>query len=163
MRRRESMGKRHGWRFMRTYGLVLFILILGAAPAWAVLGETESSVSADRQFLRGQIRAEVHQGYRLHQITDANGAVVREYVSTAGKVFGISWQGPFVPNMQQLLGSYFTYLQQHAQAQTGRHGGPLIIQKDNFVFTNGGHMRWYRGHAYVPSLLPANLSPEVVQ
>ena len=157
------MGKRHGWRFMRTYGLVLFILILGAAPAWAVLGETELSVSADRQFLRGQIRDEVHPGYRLHQITDGNGAVVREYVSPAGKVFGVSWQGHYVPNMQQLLGSYFTYLQQYAQTQTGRHGGPLIIQKDNFVFSSGGHMRWRYGRAYVPSLLPTNLSPEVVQ
>jgi hypothetical protein len=120
-------------------------------------------VSADRQFLRGQIREEVHPGYRLHQITDASGGVVREYVSAAGKVFAVSWQGPFVPNMQQLLGTYFTYLQQYAQAQMGRHGGPLMIQNENFVFTSGGHMRWRHGRAYVPSLLPTNLSPEVVQ
>ena len=139
------------------------MLILGAAPLCGALGESESSVGADRQFLRGQIRDEVHEGYRLHQITDASGVVVREYVSPAGKVFGVSWQGPFVPNMQQLLGSYFPYLQQYVQAQTGRHGGPLAIQGYNFVFTSGGHMRWRRGRAYVPSLLPANLSPEVVQ
>jgi hypothetical protein len=144
-------------------GGVLLLLILGAAPVWAALGEAESSVSADGQFLRGQIRDEVHAGYRLHQITDPGGAVVREYVSPAGKVFGVSWQGPFVPSMQQLLGNYFAYLQQYAHSQTGRHGGPLIIQRDNFVFTSGGHMRWYHGHAYVPSLLPTGLSPEVVQ
>jgi hypothetical protein len=141
----------------------LLVLILGAPPVWAALGEPESSVSADRQFLRGQIREEVHEGYRLHGIADASGGVVREYVSPAGKVFGVSWQGPFLPSMRQLLGSYFSYLQQYAQAQTGHHGGPLIIQKDNFVFTSGGHMRWYHGRAYVPSLLPTNLSPEVVQ
>jgi len=139
------------------------MLMLGAPALIGALGEPESSVNADRQFLRGQVRAEVHQGYRLHQITDANGAVVREYVSPAGKVFGVSWQGPYMPNMQQLLGSYFRYLQEYAQAQTGRHGGPLIIHKDNFVFTSGGHMRSYRGRAYVPSLLPTTLSPEVVQ
>jgi len=148
---------------MRSISGVLLILLLGASPGWAALGEQESSVSADGQFLRGQIRREVREGYRLHQITDANGAVIREYVSPAGKVFGVSWQGPFVPNMQQLLGSYFTYLQQYAQAQTGRHGGPLIIQNDKFVFISGGHMRWHQGHAYAPGLLPANLSPEVVQ
>jgi len=157
------MVDRHGWKSMRILGGVLLILIVGAAPGWAALGEPESSVSADLQVLRGQIREEVHPGYRLHQITDASGSVVREYVSPAGKVFGVSWQGPFVPNMQQLLGSYFPNLQQYAKAQTGRHGGPLIIQKDNFVFTSGGHMRWYHGRAYVPSLLPTNLSPEVVQ
>jgi len=157
------MEERHGWKSMRTFCGVLLILSLGAAPGWAALGEPESSVSADRQFLRGQIRDEVHESYRLHQITDASGGVVREYVSPAGKVFGVSWQGPFVPNMQQLLGAYFPYLQQYAQAQTARHGGPLIIQKDSFVFTSGGHMRWRHGRAYVPSLLPTNLAPEVVQ
>jgi hypothetical protein len=148
---------------MRTFLGVLLILILGAAPGWAALGELESSVSADGQFLRAQIREEVHPGYKLHQITDASGGVIREYVSPSGRVFGVSWQGPFVPNMQQLLGSYFTHLQQYAQAHTGRHGGPLIIKKDDFVFSSGGHMRSYHGRAYVPSLLPANLSPEVVQ
>jgi len=148
---------------MRTFLGVLFMLMLGAPTLIGALGEPESSVSADRQFLRGQVREEVHPGFRLHQITNANGAVIREYVSPAGKVFGVSWQGPYVPNMRRLLGSYFTYLQQYAQAQTGRHGGPLIIQKDNFVFTSGGHMRSYRGRAYVPSLLPTNLTPEVVQ
>ena len=106
---------------MKTLGRILLILILGAAPAWAVLGEPESSVSADGQVLRGQIRDEVHEGYRLHQITDASGAIVREYVSPSGKIFGISWQGAFVPNMRQLLGTYFTYLQQYAQTQTGRY------------------------------------------
>jgi hypothetical protein len=144
------------------WGMML-ILILGAAPGWAALGEPESSVRADGQILRGQIRQEVHPGYRVHQISDASGCVVREYVSPAGKVFGVSWQGPFVPNIQQLLGTYFTYLQQYAQAQTGRHGGPLIIQKYDFVFVSGGHMRGYHGRAYVPSLLPTNLTPEVVQ
>ena len=146
------MEERHGWKSMRTSLGVLLILSLGAAPGWAALGEPESSVSADRQMLRGQIREEVHEGYRLHQITDASGGVVREYVSPAGVVFGVSWQGPFVPNMQQLLGSYFTHLQQYAQAQSGRHGGPLMIQKDNFVFASGGHMGWRHGHACVPSL-----------
>ena len=157
------MEEKHGWGLRRTVWAVFFILVLGAAPVWAALGEPESSVSADGQFLRGQIRVEVHPGYQIHQITDPSGAIVREYVSPEGKVFGVSWQGPFVPNLQQLLGGYFTYLQQYAHSQTGRHGGPLIIKNGNFVFSSGGHMGWRHGHAYVPSLLPTNLSREVVQ
>jgi len=138
------------------------MLFLGTAPAWAVLGEYESSVSLDQQVLRGEIRAEVRQGYKLHQITSPNGAVVREYVSPDGKVFGISWQGPFMPNLQQLLGSYSTEVQQAAQSKV-RRGGPLVVKKDNFVFVSGGHMRFFRGRAYVPSLLPNNISAEVVR
>ena len=148
---------------MRTLGGILLALTLGAAPVWAALGEAESSVNTDGRFLRGQMRSEARPGYRVHQITDPSGAVIREYISPAGKVFGVSWQGPFVPNLQQLLGTYFTYLEQYAQSQTGRRGGPLIIRRDDFVFSSGGHMRWRRGHAYVPGLLPANLTPEVVQ
>ena len=150
---------------MRTFLAIffLFVLMLSAAPAWAVLGEPEASVNTDRQVIKGQIRDEIHPLYRVHQITDAQGAVVREYVSLAGKVFAVSWQGPHLPNLQQLLGTYFTHLQQYAQAQTGRQGGPLILRKDDFVFSNAGRMRWSQGHAYVPSLLPAGLDPEVVQ
>lgn len=141
----------------------MLALVLGAGTGWAALGETEGSVTADGQFLRGQVRLEVHEAYRLHQITDPSGAIIREYVSPAGKVFGVAWQGPSVPAMQQLLGSYFTYLQQYAQSQTAHHGGPLIIQNDKFVFVGGGHMRWRHGYAYVPSLMPSGVTAEVVR
>lgn len=157
------MKERYGLRLIRKIGGIGLVLALGSAPAWAALGGTEASVSADQQVLRGQLSTEVHEGYQRHIIATPGGAVVREYVSPAGKVFGVSWQGAFVPSLQQLLGTYFTHLQQYAQAQTGRHGGPLIIQQQDFVFSSGGHMRWRHGRAYVPSLLPANVSPEVVQ
>ena len=141
----------------------VLLLILSAVPAWAALGDVESSVNADMRMLRGQMRQEVHAGFRLHLITEPSGATIREYISPEGKVFGISWEGAFVPNMQQLLGTYFPYLQQYAQSQAGRHGGPLIIRRYDFVFSTSGHMGSYRGHAYVPSLVPANVTPEVVQ
>jgi len=47
-------------------------------------------VSLDQGYMRGEIRAEASQGCRLHQITSPNGAVVKEYISPEGKVFGIS-------------------------------------------------------------------------
>ena len=92
-----------------------------------------------------------------------DGTLIREYVTPAGKVFEVSWQGPFVPNMQQLLGNYFPQLQQHVQVQTGRRRGPLNLHNNDFIFSSSGHMRAYHGRAYVPSLLPTNVSPEVVQ
>jgi hypothetical protein len=147
---------------MKTTFGVLVMLLLGTAPAWAVLGQYESSVSLDQRYLRGQIREEARQGYKLHQITSPDGSIVREYVSPEGKVFGISWQARVMPNLQQLLGSYFPEIQQAAQSKV-RRGGPLIVKKDNFVFVSGGHMRFFRGRAYIPSLLPNNVSAEVVR
>jgi hypothetical protein len=142
---------------------VSLILALHAAPAWAVLGEYESSVSLDRQYMRGEDRVTTGQGYKLHQITSPNGAVVSEYISPQGRVFAVSWRGPFIPNLQQLLGSYITQVQQAAQTQTRRRGGPLVVRANDFVFVSGGHMRAFHGSAYVPSLFPQNVSAEVVR
>ena len=148
---------------MKTMLGVLLILTLGAVPAGAVLGEYESSVSLDQQHMRGEDRVTTGQGYKLHQITSPNGAVVSEYVSPQGKVFGVSWRAPYIPNLQQLLGSYTTQVQQAAQAQTRRRGAPLIVRTNDFVFVSGGHMRSFHGSAYVPSLLPQNVPAEVVR
>ena len=101
-------------------------------------------------------------GYNMHQITAPDGSVVNEFVSPAGLVFGISWQGQGVPNLQQLLGSYMTNLQQVQRTQVVRRRS-VTVQGDNFVFTSFGRMRNFRGRAYVPGLVPANLTPEVVQ
>ncbi|HXX22266.1 MAG TPA: DUF2844 domain-containing protein [Terriglobia bacterium] len=142
---------------------VSLILALHAAPAWAVLGEYESSVSLDQQYMRGEDRLTTGQGYKLHQITSPNGAVVSEYISPQGRVFAVSWRAPFIPNLGQLLGSYISQVQQAAQAQTRRRGGPLVVRANDFVFVSGGHMRAFHGSAYVPSLFPQNVSAEVVR
>jgi len=142
---------------------VSLILALHAAPAWAVLGEYESSVSLDQQYMRGEDRLTTGQGYKLHQITSPNGAVVSEYISPQGRVFAVSWRASFIPNLGQLLGSYISQVQQAAQAQTRRRGGPLVVRANDFVFVSGGHMRAFHGSAYVPSLFPQNVSAEVVR
>jgi hypothetical protein len=118
-------------------------------------------VTSDQQYVKGEYRLEVRQGYQLHQITAADGSFVREYASPEGKIFGISWRGHSVPNLQQLLGSYMTNLQQ-APRQTMRRRA-LVVRTDKFVFVSNGYMRSFQGHAYVPSLIPNNLGPEVVQ
>ncbi|MGA2983399.1 MAG: DUF2844 domain-containing protein [Terriglobia bacterium] len=141
---------------------ILLILMMGVLPAWAALGEYEGSVSLDQQILRGEIREEVHTGYKVHQIITPGGAVIREYVSPEGKVFAISWHAHFLPNLPQLLGSYFPRVQRSAQAKV-QHGGPLAIQTGDFVYFSGGRMMNYHGSAYVPGLLPKNITAGVVR
>src|ERR1700722_19006066 len=46
-------------------------------------------------------------GGELTSIEAPDETVVDEYVSPAGTVFAVAWHGPFVPDMQQILGSYF--------------------------------------------------------
>jgi hypothetical protein len=147
---------------MKSIFAVLFMLMMGSVPAWAALGSDVSSVNADAQVLGGQHVMVAKVGYNVHQITHADGSVVNEFVSPAGIVFGISWTGHFMPNLHQLLGSYMTNLQQGQRTQVIPRRA-VTIQGDNFVFSSMGHMRFFRGRAYVPGLVPANLTAEVVQ
>jgi len=143
---------------------VLLILTLGTVPAWAVLGQYESSVSVDQQYLRSEDRVQAFQGYKVHQLTTPNGTMIREYVSPQGLVFGVAWQAPFMPDMKQLLGSYVTNLQTASRTQTQtRHLRGIIVRTNDFVFVSSGQMRHWRGNAYVPSLVPSNVSVEVVR
>src|SRR5947207_15406162 len=113
---------------MKTTFIVLLVLILGSIPAWATLGQYESSVSADQQHLRSQDRVQAFQAYKVHELTAANGAIIREYVSPQGLVLGATWQAPFMPDMQQSLGTYMTNLQTAPPAQTQlRHRRGLIL------------------------------------
>lgn len=148
---------------MRIVLNVLILLMMGTAPAGAVLGEYESSVTLDQQAFEGQRREEVHTGYKLHIITAADGTVVKEFVSPAGKVFGIAWQSPHMPNVTQLLGANMAVLEQAVEGRKGRRGGPLVVQTPQLIFVSGGHTRFYIGRAYVPSLIPSNVPAELVR
>ncbi len=78
-----------------------------------------------------------------------------------GKVFAVTWRGPFAPNLQQLFGSYYEQFQ--AAAQSGRQSRSsthrmLSIAQPDFVVHELGRMRSYQGKAYVPSLIPEGVS-----
>ena len=112
--------------------------------------------------MRAQLHETPRQGYSIKELSAPDGKTIREFVSPAGLVFGVAWQGPTMPDLQQLLGSYFGQLQSAARPRRQR-GGPLVIQGKNFVLVSGGHMRSFRGFAYVPNLLPAGVPAEVVR
>lgn len=137
-------------------------LTLGATPAWAVLGESVRSVQEDRQFMKGAVITMTRHGYSIQQISSRSGHVVKEFVSQEGTVFGVSWQGPTVPDLRQFLGPYYSQLQQAMQSRTRRRG-PLVVRTDQVVIETGGHQRAFHGRAYVPSLLPSGISQAVVQ
>jgi hypothetical protein len=147
---------------MKSILRISLILMVGSLPAWAALGGDISSVNADAQVLGGQHSVVAKGGYTLHQITKADGSAVNEFVSPAGVVFGISWQGHFMPNLNQVLGSHLTDLQQGERTHVVPRRA-VTIQTDDFVFTSFGHGHSFRGRAYVRSLVPGNLTPEVVQ
>ncbi|MGA8438271.1 MAG: DUF2844 domain-containing protein [Candidatus Sulfotelmatobacter sp.] len=153
----------------RTCGLLalgaLFAIVSTSLPAWAALGGDFASVQADQVHMQGSLRTTVATSYSVHEIQSPAGTVVREYVSSAGKVFAIAWQGQWPPDMRQLLGNYFEQYVQAAKAQSSARMGrrPLEIEQPGLVVQMGGHPRSFRGRAYVPELLPSGVAAEAIQ
>jgi hypothetical protein len=143
---------------------VLLILLLPLSAA-ASLGGDVASVHQDRAQMKGTLKSKQAKAYTVHEISASAGTVVKEYVSPDGKVFAITWHGQFIPNMQQLLGSYYQQFADAAAAQReGDYGHrTLDIQQPGLVFQNGGHMRSYFGRAYVPAMVPQGVTKDDIQ
>ncbi|WP_374190163.1 DUF2844 domain-containing protein [Burkholderia pseudomallei] len=93
---------------------------LGGAPMTPPAADTAATVRSIQRSIHaagGASTAAV--GYTVRETTLGSGTVVREYVSTAGTVFALSWQGPVAPNLSDLLGAYFP------QYEAGGRGTPL--------------------------------------
>jgi len=128
-----------------------------SAPALAALGGDATSVAADRAHLKGTLRVTPTVDYTVHEIQTPAGIVVREYVSTSGKVFAVSWRGPGIPDLSQLLGSYSAQLTQAANRPHYNHHR-LNVESPEVMLQSGGHLRSFFGRAWVPALLPQNFS-----
>ena len=155
---------RRGQSLRKTTLSVLLILVLAQIPAWAVLGQTEASVTTDQQRMKTEDRVQTFASYKVHQLTTTNGPTVREYVSPQGVVFGVAWQGRFMPNVNQLLGTYVENLQTATADQTHiqRRRG-ITVKTGDFVYSNFCHLQNCTGRAYVPAFVPSNVSAEVVR
>src|SRR5579863_8274500 len=90
------------------------VIVASAMPVWASLGGDVTSIEADQLHMQGTRRTMAAASYTVHEIQAANGTVVREFVSSDGKVFAVAWHGPWMPDMRQILGTYF---EQYAQAR----------------------------------------------
>ena len=98
--------------------------------------------------------------FTVHESQFENGTLVREFANTAGQVFAVSWRGPVLPNLSDLLGNYFSsFKQQVDQARAmGKRGGPVNLESADLVVRSNGRMRSFFGHAYAPALIPAGVT-----
>jgi Protein of unknown function (DUF2844) len=145
------------------YGLRFAPILLLAPIAFAGLGGDLNSVMTDQMHFQGGVKTTETASFTVHEIHPQTGIVIREYVSPAGKVFAISWHGPWMPDMHQLLGSFFQQYSDGVKAQASPGRRLIRIAQPDFVFQHGGHMRSYVGRAYLPQLLPAGVTAEDIQ
>jgi len=140
-------------------GMAVVAALAAAQCAYATLGGTVDTITADRKALSGVHRATTSRsGYTVEEMTFGL-TTVREYVSPAGIVFGIAWNGYVHPDLTQLLGSY------SGQYSSARKDAPRVqgrrsqrVATDNVVVEKWGHMRNLQGRAYAPALIPSGVS-----
>ena len=150
----------------RFCGLALGVLTV-AIPnhLFAALGENVSSVQSDQVHMQASVRTIQSNTHVVHELHSPTGTVVREYVSSGGTVFAVAWEGPWLPDMRQLLGSHFDEYVRAVQAQSnGRVGRrPIEIELPGLVVRMTGHPRSYTGHAFVPEMMPQGVKAEDIR
>src|SRR5579862_4298629 len=134
-----------------------------ASPAFAVLGGDAASVEADQAHINATRRLSQSNGYTIHELQSPTGSVVREFVSSSGKVFAIAWQAPSLPDLRQLLGPYFDEFQKAAAQSQRARRAPLFVEHSGLVVQVGGHMRSFTGRAYLPDQLPSGTRMEDIR
>jgi hypothetical protein len=150
---------------------------LASSSAFAALGQPAATISQDGSSVLSSVQARqfaqatqaVAQANVTVQTVQSGPIAISEYVrSDTGEVFAIRYAGPYMPNLQQLLGQYFPIVTaQNQQAPAGRPlpRGPVrdiqVTSTDpanttglNLVVHEQGFMGSFTGYAYDPTLLP---------
>jgi len=141
-----------------------WLLAATLAPniASATLGEDSSTVEKDVTRLRAQRSVTPSTAYSVHELQLPGGTQVREYLTSANRVFAVAWQGPSIPDLQQLLGTYFPRYSAAAQALRGARR-PMALEESDLVIRTGGHPRAFFGIAYLPTQIPSGMHAEQIR
>jgi hypothetical protein len=102
-------------------------------------------------------------GYSVSTTTLANGTTVREYVGADGVVFAVTWKGPFLPDLRELLGQHFATLTGESARHPKAGRGQVRVAQPDVTIESGGHMRAYTGHAWINRLLPAGFDTDTLE
>ena len=127
--------------------LLICLLVQGLPqPARAALGGTADSVEADRVSMKGLTLPAPTSTLRKQQLQLSSGTVVTEYLGSDGLVYAVTWRGPSLPNLRQILGNYFANYQTAASQPLVRHR-LVRVESPNIVIESSGKMRAFTGRS----------------
>jgi Protein of unknown function (DUF2844) len=146
----------------RAAAFCLLATTLAPNFASATLGEESATVDKDVTRLHAQRSVTPSTAYSMHELQLPGGTRVREY-SSANRVFAVTWSGPSIPDLQQLLGT--AYFPRYSTAVKALRGArrPLAVEESDLVIHTGGHPRAFFGIAYLPTQMPSGLRAEQIR
>ena len=138
---------------------------LAPVAARATLGRALDSVEQDRVHINARaVGSAAAPGYRVQSLTQANGAVVREYAGADGIVFAVAWRGPGRADLRQLLGDGFPVMQaSRATVPPVSRRAALAVTRADLVVRSLGHPGGFFGYAYLPDRLPAGFALDALR
>ncbi|MDB5036841.1 MAG: hypothetical protein JWQ35_369 [Bacteriovoracaceae bacterium] len=145
-------------------GFALFLLSTGiSSTVYATLGDNVSTIENDRAAMSSEpVTTKDNPNYKIY-IIKTDSAIVREYVSKAGIIFSVGWNGNAHPDTKQLLGKYWS---EHCEAlkRHPREPGKRIhkLVSDRLVSKKEGVQGAVRGYAYDPTLVPKGVNVDEI-
>jgi len=143
------------------------LMIAASGPTHAQLGTTvaiDASGTSSSSSTPGATAAVMHQAsnsaVRWQESTDANQIRVRQYVSSSGQVYAVSWDGPAIPDVAVLLGTWFDRYRQDASAALPNASGlhSSRVSSSDLMVETAVRLRDFNGRAWLPSALPAGVT-----
>jgi Protein of unknown function (DUF2844) len=146
------------------YSLFLACLLAQGLPqsARAALGGDAASVETDRVIMKGLTRPVAATTLKTQELQLPSGTVVTEYLNGSGTVYAVTWHGPSLPNLPQILGSYFSNYQTAAKTPVVRRR-VVVMDSPDIKIESSGRMRAFVGRAWVPKLLPSGVTAADIQ
>ena len=143
---------------------VALLLSASAVTAYAALGSAPAALGP-RVLSHAAVQgAKTGGAYTDRKQTLATGTEVHEYLDGAGTVFAVSWAGPFLPDLKEVLGVHFQAMVDHVHQHPGSGArAQLRLQSDDVVIFSGGRPGAFEGRAWVPALLPAGFDTNAVR
>jgi hypothetical protein len=148
---------------MRIFWVVGFMLFI-CESSYAALGAAPTDFKMPGSARKSQaLSAVVSKNFQINETTLPSGTLVREYISAKGVVFAVSWNGPFLPDLQILLGAHFKTMVDEAASVPKAGHSQLRVNRPEVSIFSGGHMRAYEGRAWVASEFPDGFTLQDIQ
>lgn len=141
---------------------VALLLYASAATAFAGLGSAPSA-PGPRILSQSALTVATSATYTDLKETLESGTEVHEYVNAQGTVFAVSWAGPFLPDLREVLGVKFDTMVNHVRQRAGGARSQVRVQQDDVVIFSGGRPGGFSGRAWMPALLPAGFDTNAVR
>jgi hypothetical protein len=138
---------------------VAALVIAASGSAHAQLGSTFTIANTSDASAAVLHQAD-NSALRWQETTDANQIRVRQYVGPSGQVYAVSWDGPAMPDVAALLGTWFDRYRQGASAalSTANSLHSSRVDGSDLVVETAVRLRHFSGRAWLPDALPAGVA-----